>query len=276
MIQISTKSKCLLIRLNKMKKIPIRLKEFLENKEIIKTGVGIFNDILMIFNEYKIITKGVVDLPYIYNKFERDIKRDVGLKWMAKEMLDVEMCKEEIVRHSDWNSYRLSADQMHYAALDAYIGFKLLEFCYNKYKQENTKISQFCSESVEFIDKSYINHQKRKQRKEELFTQQIEQNSLKIENNDENKNVKKNKKIHKTNSQYLSVATSHIVEDVKMLSQEGKLLSYINNKKARFYCKNNLAIQLPNDPKSIQLLFQPKGEGVLTKNPYFLEGKIEE
>ena len=106
------------------------LKAIMESKSVIKAGVSIKGDCTRLRKNIGIEACGLIELSHLHNlvKYsstqpEKVSKRAVALAVQVEEHLQLPLHKGD-VRESDWTQ-RLSAEQMIYAASDAYAGYRL-------------------------------------------------------------------------------------------------------------------------------------------------------
>ncbi|KAI8983791.1 ribonuclease H-like domain-containing protein [Pilobolus umbonatus] len=127
LVQICDADKILLIQLSRLSKFPAPLKQFFEDRSILKSGVNIAADGIKLYRDYGVITNGLVDLkdmaestrsPILMESHQRSLRALTGL------FLRQNMSKGK-VRISNWGRYELSTMQREYAALDAYASYQL-------------------------------------------------------------------------------------------------------------------------------------------------------
>ena len=106
------------------------LKAIMESRNVIKAGVSIKGDCTRLRKNIGIDACGLIELSHLHNlvKYstthpEKVSKRAVALAVQVEEHLQLPLHKGD-VRESDWTQ-RLSAEQMIYAASDAYAGYQL-------------------------------------------------------------------------------------------------------------------------------------------------------
>ena len=134
LIQVATQSMCFLFQIPT--ELPVSFCDFLTNRDILKVGVGITNDVRQIYKTYGIMMSGCLDISYPARELLNE-KENFGLKKLAKILLDenINESKHPIV-HSDWSANNLSNNQVSYAAADAVFGldiwFKLKELYNNQ------------------------------------------------------------------------------------------------------------------------------------------------
>ena len=123
LLQISAGDEVLLVQLLHMnpRQVPSLLKEVLLDRSIRKAGVGIYGDIKKFYHDWNVRTEGAVDLAIELNRRGQG-PHDLSLAKVAATVLGVDMCKRKQVTMSNWELRYLSAPQMLYAALDAWVG----------------------------------------------------------------------------------------------------------------------------------------------------------
>lgn len=135
LLQLYSPGCAIIIRINKLIdeaggidafKIPTLLKQILENPHILKVGLGVKQDAERLFNDFRIECQGcsdIRDLP-LYRRC-----KPASMAALAAMFLGIRISKKEAV--SDWESPRLSANQIRYAAADAYLSRELYLSMYN-------------------------------------------------------------------------------------------------------------------------------------------------
>ncbi len=119
LLQLSTLDDAYLFRLNKYP-LGDKLKELLANKNIIKTGVAVRDDIkgLRKINDFE--PGSFIELADLAKQLE--IKQ-LGLRSLAAIVLNIRISKQ--FKLTNWEQPNLNKDQLCYAATDAWIGLKL-------------------------------------------------------------------------------------------------------------------------------------------------------
>lgn len=124
-LQLSTETTTLVLHIIHLKILPRNLANILAREDIIKVGCGIRNDVLKLFKDTYLQCKGVVDLVDLASRSGYTKQHGQGLKTLALNVLGIEMNKPKRVQLSNWETLPLSRGQIHYAALDAWVGIKL-------------------------------------------------------------------------------------------------------------------------------------------------------
>lgn len=121
LLQLSTASQAILIRLNKVK-IPRFISDILENENIIKVGVAIKDDINALNKLNPFIPGGFIDLQQFVKKFGIE---DNGLKKLVANIMGFRISKKS--QTSNWEQPVLTQEQLEYAATDAWVCRQMYE-----------------------------------------------------------------------------------------------------------------------------------------------------
>jgi ribonuclease D len=122
LLQLSTSKKAFIFRLN-LTGLPSSLAALLANKDIIKVGAAIRDDIKSLQKLQRFIPAGFVELQDMVKQY--DIT-DCGLRKLAGIVLGIQISKSQQV--SNWEKEELSPAQLVYAATDAWV-------CHEIYRQ---------------------------------------------------------------------------------------------------------------------------------------------
>jgi ribonuclease D len=115
LIQISTSENAWLIRVSRMG-YPERLLDLLTDKEVIKVGTGLNDDIRKMKSDFNFDPGGFLDLQQYVEAFHIDEK---GLKKLSAIILGHRISKSQQV--SNWDADVLTEAQLRYAATDAWV-----------------------------------------------------------------------------------------------------------------------------------------------------------
>ncbi len=121
LIQFSTLEQAYLIRVNRVG-IPDRLKEILENKNILKVGVSLRDDLKDLKKLRVFKPEGFVDL--------NDIAKDLGITQIGIKSLTGIFLEKRVAKNqqtSNWENHYLTPAQQRYAATDAWICMKMYD-----------------------------------------------------------------------------------------------------------------------------------------------------
>ncbi len=265
LLQIAHQSLIILIRIHKLKFIPSQLIAVLTNNKILKCGVGIYSDAAKLRKDYSIDTFGCVDINdifhlipnhetfltdfYGYSPSKCQVKaKTFSLNKLSQILLKKPMkYKNDRITRSNWEKRRLSAQQCHYAADDALIGYKLF--------QRSMKLSNItCDHYLDFCyGRIDIHHHTQSCKK----TKKLSPNSSKLSNSN---------KQHKKNSNKNQGKSKAFFDNCKILKPNGEILSCCSTKGMQWYIKKGLAEII--DDKTVKLTFEPKIRGGLSFDKY--------
>ncbi|CAJ1931951.1 unnamed protein product [Sphenostylis stenocarpa] len=124
-LQLCIENKCLIIQLFCMNKIPQSLRNFLMDSTLEFAGVGVMNDMNMLEKNYGLKCNKGIDVAVLAKKRWPNRISSASLKYLAKELLGLEMEKSKAVCTSDWKSKKLTETQVEYACIDAYVSYKI-------------------------------------------------------------------------------------------------------------------------------------------------------
>ncbi|XP_028410872.1 exonuclease 3'-5' domain-containing protein 2-like isoform X2 [Dendronephthya gigantea] len=154
---------CFLIRLCKMgAKLSDKLKEILEDRNILKTGVGISEDVKKLNACYGLVIQGCVDLRHValrchgyveYRVADGGIRQGMSLSALSQQILGVTMDKDWRIRCSNWEAPQLSERQIEYAANDAIIAIQIFfKLAASKLKERKYRVEAGEKEKDESIN----------------------------------------------------------------------------------------------------------------------------
>jgi Ribonuclease D len=123
LIQLSGDDICFLVRLNKLKKIPLSLETFLKNEEIKKIGLSLRDDFHGLHSMTKIAPCNFIDLQQYVVQFGIE---DMSLQKIYAILFGKKISKRE--RLSNWDADILTEAQQRYAALDAWSCLRIYQF----------------------------------------------------------------------------------------------------------------------------------------------------
>jgi ribonuclease D len=121
LLQLANSDEAYLIRLNKIR-FPDLLVSFFENKQIIKIGLAIRDDLNSLIHLRNFKPEGFIELQQYVKNF--DIL-DNGLKKLAANILGFRISKKQ--QTSNWEKDTLDHDQLIYAATDAWVCYKIYD-----------------------------------------------------------------------------------------------------------------------------------------------------
>ncbi|EJF59660.1 ribonuclease H-like protein [Dichomitus squalens LYAD-421 SS1] len=123
LVQLSDARMILLIQVSSMKKFPQKVKEVIENKDIIKLGANIRNDGQKLFRDFGLHPAGLVELGALAGladpSFKQTYNRSIVALAKVVEHYTHKTLDKGKVRTSNWDA-KLSQAQITYAANDAH------------------------------------------------------------------------------------------------------------------------------------------------------------
>ncbi len=134
LLQASTHSVCFLFRLNVMG-FPTPLLRLVEDMSVIKVGISLHDDLMMIGKRTKFKKGNFIDL--------QDLIKNFGIEDMSLQKLYANLFHERIVKReqlSNWEAIELSERQKLYAATDAWACIKIYEKMMQLSKDKNYEL----------------------------------------------------------------------------------------------------------------------------------------
>lgn len=139
LLQLSSETHCVLVRLAALDAVPESLRLVLADECIIKCGVSIHHDAELLLAQYSLRTNGCVDLAGLghvcgrqpavasgeHSRSYRYTRDGLGLNAVIQSVLGCHLSKEVSVRCSDWGA-DLTSTQVYYAACDAHAAQRAL------------------------------------------------------------------------------------------------------------------------------------------------------
>ncbi|XP_076804357.1 exonuclease 3'-5' domain-containing protein 2-like [Clavelina lepadiformis] len=251
LLQLATTSGlCILVRLCLYEdSLPKCLLEVLANKDILKVGVGAYDDSCKLLADHGIVVNGCVDLRDLSIR-DRQYKY-LSLKGLAFTYLNIKMEKLKSIQCSNWDSETLTEKQIMYAANDAWMAVRVFSSMVSKKMEKHSSnlrgnIGEAVAEALWDLACSYSQGLK-----DEKF-----------------RNTKNGKKMKKTASQPRSTSVfkplklhstrkQPLYDNCKLEAPDGQLLSTCDKKKADWYVTKELADVVCDDPHTIRLRFEP-------------------
>jgi len=121
LIQLSSDTDAYLFRLHYLTNF-LPIKKLLEDKDIVKIGLAIRDDIKGIQKMFPFTPHNFIELQDLAKT--KGLK-NFGLKGMTEEVLDKTLSKK--AKLTNWEQKSLTTEQMKYAATDAWIALKIYE-----------------------------------------------------------------------------------------------------------------------------------------------------
>jgi ribonuclease D len=124
LVQFALHDRAYLFQLHRAEGLPF-LVELLQSNRLIKVGFGLRSDRSHIRAKLGVAFGGVVDLNTVFSM--DGYHREIGVRTAVGLVLKRRFAKSRHVTTSNWAQPRLTAQQMRYAANDAYAALKVLE-----------------------------------------------------------------------------------------------------------------------------------------------------
>jgi ribonuclease D len=119
LLQLATETDAFLIRLHFISQFH-HLKEVFENQGVVKVGLAIRDDLKQLKKTFEFEHKNFFELQTLAK--EKGLK-NMGLKGLTEEVLNGFLSKGP--KLTNWEAQTLSAQQLMYAATDAWVGLKI-------------------------------------------------------------------------------------------------------------------------------------------------------
>ena len=119
LLQLATETDVYLFRMQKIGHFA-GIKSIFENKEILKIGVAIRDDLKELKKRFPFQHEGFIELQDLAKA--KGLK-NMGLKGMTEELLSARLSKAAKI--TNWEARELTDQQLSYAATDAWIGLQL-------------------------------------------------------------------------------------------------------------------------------------------------------
>ena len=126
LLQLATRDQAFLFRLNKVH-LPEFVIEILEDKDIIKIGVALKDDLNGLNKVVPFEPNGFIDLQQFVKQFGIE---DNGLKKLVANVLGFRISKKS--QTSNWEQKELTREQLEYAATDAWVCRQMYEALINQ------------------------------------------------------------------------------------------------------------------------------------------------
>ncbi|KAI3996345.1 hypothetical protein MKX01_026813 [Papaver californicum] len=125
-LQLCHGTRCLIIQLLHLNRIPKSLRNFLSNRSITFVGVGITRDISKLDCDYGLKCWSGTELGSLADEIYGTKQfRGAGLVTLMRQTVGVCIEKPEHVTRSNWGTKILNIEQIKYATIDAYASFAI-------------------------------------------------------------------------------------------------------------------------------------------------------
>jgi ribonuclease D len=123
-VQFALHDRAYLFQLHRAEGLPFLL-ALLESDAVIKVGFGLKSDSGQIFRKLGVKFAGVVDLNTVFSM--QGYRKEMGARAAVGLVFKRRFAKSKRITTTDWSQHELTAQQMMYAANDAYAALKVLE-----------------------------------------------------------------------------------------------------------------------------------------------------
>lgn len=248
LLQLATsEGLCALFRLCRFPSIPQELRALLEDPKIIKTGVACTEDGHNLLQDYSIKVNGTFDLRFLALLASHKAE---GLARLSKNILNIELTKNWRITCSDWEAPVLTPEQIDYAAKDAFVAVEIFKKLYKEIRpndSNNQSILQFCDNYTDISFK-----QKLAQLNLDMAEEQPSEKQILNVN-------KRQKDINKILRRAYTTRNKPLYDNCYLEAPDGVLLCTIDKRKAEWYIKKGLGIEICNEPLRVRLNFEPAG-----------------
>ncbi|KAJ1437337.1 Ribonuclease H-like superfamily [Sesbania bispinosa] len=125
-LQLCVNRRCLIFQIIHAPFLPNSLISFLSNANNTFVGVGIEGDVEKLLEDYSLRVANFVDLRSLAaDVFGDPQMRNAGLKALAERVLNQTVEKPRRITMSKWDNLWLTAEQVKYATVDAFVSFEI-------------------------------------------------------------------------------------------------------------------------------------------------------
>ena len=261
----------ILLRINKMESIPETLKDMLTDSEVIKMGVGIFDDAQKLKKDLGLPLRGALDLRHFVREHRPLIKK-TGLAGLAMAFLGTEMDKDWRIRASDWETDPLSKRQLEYAANDALVATNIMLQIALESLEDSTQVANLwqLSKYSYVLAKKYYGVPFRLARNKSKTPGKESKNGTKS---------KPGPNPPKDPTAKMVTRKSKMYHNAKLEAPDGQPLCVCDTKKAQWYIEKGLGTLIQESdgtdecPMIVRLTFEPSGRPLGAAGDYYLSNK---
>nr|XP_043618006.1 Werner Syndrome-like exonuclease [Erigeron canadensis] len=125
-LQLCVGRRCLVYQMTHSPFIPNSLKILLKNPNYTFTGVGVQYDVQKLNEDYGIVVAKIADVRELAAQVYGNVEfKNAGIKTLGMLVLRREVEKPKSVTLSRWDDLVLSAEQVKYACIDAFLSFEI-------------------------------------------------------------------------------------------------------------------------------------------------------
>ncbi|XP_015926356.1 exonuclease 3'-5' domain-containing protein 2 [Parasteatoda tepidariorum] len=237
---------CILIRLCCLPVwlIPEGISNILLNENILKVGVGIYDDANKLFEDYGLEVRGFIDLRFLANDLEELREKNLGLKSLSHELLNIDLNKSKRLRCSDWDAPELTDEQIKYASEDVIVAAQIF------FEIKKRKTGWFSISTWNFIKEitSYMNLQ---------FKQKY------VNSGDKSSSSRPALPSRSNKSRYSKPRQKPMYDNCQLVAPDGEILCSCDKGKAEWYVMKGLGEVVCQEPFTVRLNFEPSGRPTL-------------
>ncbi|XP_045615854.2 exonuclease 3'-5' domain-containing protein 2 [Procambarus clarkii] len=260
---------CILLRLSHMKpNFPNTLKSFLEDKTILKVGVGSLEDSNFLAADYNLKVQGCVDLRYLVLQCRKSqlsstevtpeaekLAAGMGLNALSQAYLGLTLDKDWRIRASNWEAETLSKRQESYAADDALVGIHILMRLMEKLWVPSSLLIPILPSMMWHYHLSTAIHQTCHSVLDVKFSYSGKQLNAGVAPNSRSAPSAKLKSI----SRAYSTRKGPLYHNCQLRAPDDQPLCTCDPKKAQWYIEKGLGVLISEDPLIVRLKFEPAG-----------------
>uniref|UniRef100_A0A8C6TFA3 Exonuclease 3'-5' domain-containing protein 2 n=1 Tax=Neogobius melanostomus TaxID=47308 RepID=A0A8C6TFA3_9GOBI len=283
----SYSGRCVLVRLlsfrNAQQPLPLSLIEVLRDPNVLKVGVGCYEDGKRLMRDYGLSLVCTVDLRYLALRQKKTtLNNGLSLKSLAADLLNITLDKSLELRCSDWEADTLTLEQVCYAAKDAQVSIALFS-CLLGLESEGESISLSGSSYSELksrcqglVDVPFRGNGDGEdspvdgERKRRIIRKPMA--FISPESDDQQvPDPRRNNKRKPLGVGY-SARKSPLYDNCFLQAPDGQPLCTCDKKKAKWYLDKGIGELISENPFIVRLLFEPSGRPD-SQQDYYLTAK---
>ncbi|XP_053143044.1 exonuclease 3'-5' domain-containing protein 2 isoform X3 [Hemicordylus capensis] len=269
---------CILLRLPRLTSggqiLPKTLLDILADDNILKVGVGCWEDACKLLSDYGVAVKGTVDLRYLAMRQSKALPPNgLSLKSLAERILNYSLDKSLHLCCSNWEVEQLTQEQIAYAARDAQVSvalfLHLLRLPFLSHISESAyalpgweKILRKCQG---LVDVPFKGRNSSSPGDDENTGGGLQQktSTLKLLTNGQSSVSQQAKDPRKHKRKPLGVGysarRSPLYDNCFLHAPDGQPLCTCDRKKAQWYLDKGIGELMSTDPFIVKLRFEPSG-----------------
>ncbi|XP_041827754.1 exonuclease 3'-5' domain-containing protein 2 isoform X2 [Melanotaenia boesemani] len=287
LLQLATYSGlCVLVRLlvfrHGQQPFPLSLMEVLRDPNILKVGVGCYEDGKRLTRDYGLSLMCTVDLRYLaLRQRQSSVNNGLSLKSLASDLLNISLDKSLELRCSDWEADQLTLEQITYAARDAQVSIALFLHLLSLQSEAGPSFpsggsfSELASRCQGLVDVPFRGRgdgddkagegERRRRTRKPAVNESPESGDQQVPD------PRKNNKRKPLGVGY-SARKSPLYDNCFLYAPDGQPLCTCDKKKAKWYLDKGIGVLQSEDPFVVRLLFEPSGRPD-SQQDYYLTAK---